>query len=164
MRRSILVRTCVIVALLGPTLWSLQPSADAQEKLAEKELAALQGTWVIVGKQFMGKTASEEEVKKLTGRTLIMENKKTEIGEDLGKEEVISESTFKVDPAAKPKTMDLKFISGPFKGETQLALYELNGDTLKVCYSFGEGAPRPTEFAGKLDGKSLFLTYKRQKK
>jgi uncharacterized protein (TIGR03067 family) len=165
MRRSIMVLAGTVVALLAPTLWrSSLPGALAQEKVKAKEAAALQGTWVIVGKEFMGKKASEDEVRKLTGRTVIKGDKITAWTDDLGKEKIISESTFKLDSGAKPKTMDLKYISGDLKGESELAIYELDGDTLKVCYSFGPGEQRPTEFAGKPDGKSLFLTYKRQKK
>jgi hypothetical protein len=43
-----------------------------------------------------------------------------------------------------------------------LAIYEIDGDTLKVCYDLG-GKNRPTEFKTK-EGTALFLaTYKREK-
>jgi uncharacterized protein (TIGR03067 family) len=162
MRHTIVVLTCALIAVLVPSpWWSSPPGALAQEKAAEKELAALQGAWVIVGEEFMGKKASDEEVKKLSGRTVIKGAKLTSW--DDSAKAMASQSTFTLDPAAKPKTMDLKYVSGDLKGEAQLAIYELDGDTLKVCYSFGPGEKRPTEFAGKADGKSLFLTYKRQK-
>ena len=162
MRRAILLFAYALLALLVPTLlWSSLPGAPAPAE--EKELAALQGAWGIVGKEFMGKKASEEEMKKLTGRIVFKADKLTVWLDDAGQEMIVSESTFKVDAAKNPKTMDLKYTRGFGKGETQLAIYEIDGDTLRVCYSFGEGEKRPTEFAGKLDGKSLFLTYKRLK-
>jgi uncharacterized protein (TIGR03067 family) len=157
-----MARACALLTLLVSTLaLSSQPRSLAQEKVEKKELTALQGTWVIVGKEFMGIKASEEEVKKLTGKTVIKGDKITEWAGEPGKQKITSESTFKLDRAAKPKTMDLKYTRGVLKGDTQLAIYELDGDTLKVCYSFGKGEKRPTKFAGKVDGKALFLTYKR---
>jgi uncharacterized protein (TIGR03067 family) len=162
MRPSIIVRAYALLTLLVLTLaLSSQPRSLAQEALERKELAGLQGTWVIVGKEFMGNKASEEEVKKLTGKTVIKGNKIAEWAGERGKEKIISESTFKLDRATKPKTMDLKYTRGVLKGDTQLAIYELDGDTLKVCYSFGKGEKRPSTFTGKVDGKALFLTYKR---
>jgi uncharacterized protein (TIGR03067 family) len=162
MRHAILVPPCAVLALILPTLvLASEPRSLAQEKAEKKELAALQGAWAIVGKEFMSIKASEKEVKKLTGKTVIKGNKITEWAGEPGKEKIMSESTFKLNRAAKPKTMDLKYTRGVLKGDAQLAVYELEGDTLKVCYSFGKGEKRPTEFAGKLDGKALFLTYKR---
>jgi uncharacterized protein (TIGR03067 family) len=168
MRRFTLVLACALVISFVPAIGFVSLSDTlAEEKKAERnELAALEGTWVIIGKEFMGKKATDEEVKELAGKTVIKGGKITEWNGEKGKEEIISESTFKLDPKAKPKAMDLKIISGPIKGETQLAIYdyELDGDTLKICYSFGKGEKRPTEFAGKFDGAALFLTYKRIKK
>ena len=70
--------------------------------------------------------------------------------------------TVKLDTSAKPKTMDITGSEGPNKGKTILAIYERDGDTLRVCYDLS-GKARPTEFKTK-DGTQLFLvTYKREK-
>jgi uncharacterized protein (TIGR03067 family) len=129
----------------------------------KKDLALLQGTWVIVGKEYMGKTATKEEVAKLTGETVINDGTRTEWSEDLGKKEIINEAKLKLDPNAKPKALDIIITSGLGKGETIQAIYEVTGDTLKICFAMDDGK-RPTEFAGKADGKAAFLTYKRLKK
>src|SRR5437870_5534561 len=70
---------------------------------SKAEQARLEGTWIIVGKEYLGKKASEADLKKLTGKTVIKGDKITEWIDDLGKEEVISEATFTLDFAAKPK-------------------------------------------------------------
>jgi uncharacterized protein (TIGR03067 family) len=57
---------------------------------------------------------------------------------------------YKLDTAAKPKTIDL----GKDK-DFSLGVYELDGDTLKVCLLYG-GKTRPTEF--KADGKGTVVT------
>jgi len=53
-----------------------------------------------------------------------------------------------LDPAAKPKTFDLKFITGPEKGNVALGIYELDGGQWKMCLTT-RGGKRPTKFATK---------------
>ena len=70
--------------------------------------------------------------------------------------------TCKRNPAAKPKELDITGTEGPNKGKTILAIYERDGDKMKVCYDLG-GKNRPTEFKTK-EGALLFLVeYKLQK-
>ena len=76
--------------------------------------------------------------------------------------EKVDKGTVKLNPAAKPKALDITGTDGPNKGKTILAIYERNGNTLRVCYDLG-GKNRPTEFKTK-EGTQLFLvTYKREK-
>jgi hypothetical protein len=57
--------------------------------------------------------------------------------------------------------MDIVGTEGPNKGKTFPAIYELEGDTLRICYAL-EGTKRPTEF--KVTGeKVLLVTYKKTK-
>lgn len=66
-----------------------------------------------------------------------------------------SEYEYKLDPAAKPKAMDMTR-----EGDVLKMVYELDGDTLKTCIA-GDG-PRPTEL--KADGEGVMLfTFKRVK-
>jgi uncharacterized protein (TIGR03067 family) len=70
--------------------------------------------------------------------------------------------TCKLDPSAKPKALDITGTEGPNKGRTILAIYERNGDTLRVCYDLS-GKGRPAEFKS-TEGSQLFLVeYKREK-
>jgi uncharacterized protein (TIGR03067 family) len=58
--------------------------------------------------------------------------------------------------------MTITGTDGPNKGKTFLAIYERDGDTLKVCYDLS-GKAHPTEFKT-AQGTQLFLvTYKREK-
>jgi uncharacterized protein (TIGR03067 family) len=72
--------------------------------------------------------------------------------------------TFVLDPTAKVKALDMT-VTPPGKGgkaETMLGLYELDGDTLKVCLTNGPNQKRPEEV--KADGKSIaVVTFKRVK-
>ena len=50
-------------------------------------------------------------------------------------DEVTVKSTYKIDPKASPKTIDVTIVEGPeqLKGKTLYGIYELDGDTFKVC-------------------------------
>lgn len=74
-------------------------------------------------------------------------------GQPMGKQ-----GDYKLDPAAKPKSIDL--VEGG--GQNAPGIYELDGDTLKICLAEGQNAVRPTEF--KPDGKRVVVvTFKRVK-
>ena len=51
-----------------------------------------------------------------------------------------------IDESASPKTFDLMFDKGPEAGNRSLGIYELAGDTWKICLGLA-GKKRPTEFA-----------------
>jgi uncharacterized protein (TIGR03067 family) len=72
--------------------------------------------------------------------------------------------TFKLDPAAKVKAFDMT-VTRPGqdgKAETMLSVYELDGDTLKICLTEGPNQKRPEEV--KADGQSVaVVTFKRVK-
>ena len=159
------MRRAIVLLIATGALLAGRARADGPGKqdddAPKKELALLQGTWVVVGKEYAGKKATEEEIAKLP--VVTVEGTKVKWSENPEKKETISEATFKLDPKAK-KALDITLIGGRFKGDTVLAIYEISGDTLKVCYSTDDGKTRPTEFAGKADGKAVFMTYKRVKK
>jgi uncharacterized protein (TIGR03067 family) len=53
-----------------------------------------------------------------------------------------------LDEGAKPRGFDLKFTAGPEKGNTALGIYQLDGDSWKMCLTTRGGA-RPAKFATK---------------
>jgi len=67
------------------------------------------------------------------------------------------EGTVKIGPAAKPKTIDLVINDRTLKG-----IYDVEGDTLKLCYILSDG-PRPAEFASKPDSGVILVLHKRAK-
>jgi uncharacterized protein (TIGR03067 family) len=152
LKSVLLVISCVLVAGVG---------IPRGQRKSDRDL--LQGSWSIVGKEFMGKKAAREELEKLKGDMVVQGTSVTQWAVEAGKRFVVSKATWKIDPKARPKRLDLTYTAGDLKGEKSLAIYELKGDTLRVCYSMKD-EPRPTEFAGKPDGKALLLTYKRVKK
>jgi uncharacterized protein (TIGR03067 family) len=71
--------------------------------------------------------------------------------------------TFKVDVSKKPKTIDITFTAGPEKGKSFKGIYELDGDTYKVCLD-PKGKDRPTKFETKKGTGVVLEVLKREKK
>jgi uncharacterized protein (TIGR03067 family) len=143
-----LLKSFVAVALL----LSFSLGASGGEA---KDSDTLQGTWLPSTAE-LGGTPFPDEVRK-TIKLVVKGDKYTVT---VGKE--VDQGTVKLNPAAKPKQLDIIGTDGPNKGKTILAIYELDGDTLRVCYDLS-GKSHPTEFKTK-EGTQLFLvTYKRAK-
>src|SRR6478736_6920194 len=70
--------------------------------------------------------------------------------------------TYTVDAKTKPKSMTVTGTDGPNKGKTFPAIYELKGDTLRICYDLS-GQKRPTEFKSTAGTKLYLVTYSRKK-
>ncbi len=67
-----------------------------------------------------------------------------------------------MDAAQSPKALDLKFIKGPEKGNVNLGIYELDGDTWRICLNM-QGKRRPKKFATAAGSGLALETLKRGK-
>jgi uncharacterized protein (TIGR03067 family) len=113
----------------------------------------LEGTWQVVESELAGK---EFPLPKET-RLILKDGTYTlRLGEKSDK------GTYKVDPKKTPRTMNITGTEGPNKGKTYLTIYELKGDTLRVCYDLG-GKDRPKEFSTKGSPLHYMVVYKRVK-
>lgn len=122
---------------------------------AKKDGEPFQGTWLPTAAE-LGGTPFPEEVRK----SIKLVVKGDQYTVTVGKE--VDQGTVKRNPSAKPKELDITGTDGPNKGKTYLAIYEHDGDTMRVCYDLS-GKARPTEFKS-TEGTLLFLvTYKREK-
>jgi uncharacterized protein (TIGR03067 family) len=120
-----------------------------------KDKDSLNGTW-LPQKMELGGIGFPEEVRKSI--KLVVKDDKYTVTAGKG----LDQGTVKINAGAKPKTMDIIGVEGPNKGKTFLAIWELDGDTLRVCYDL-TGTSRPTEFKSP-EGSQLFLvTYLREK-
>ncbi len=121
----------------------------------KEEIKMMEGTWKPTMAELAGKKFPDEIVK--TMKLVVMNDKYTvTVGE------VIDKGTVKLDPSKKPKEIDIVGTDGPNKGKTFLAIYELDKDSLKVCYDLS-GKARPTEFKTKPDTLLFLVTYSREK-
>jgi uncharacterized protein (TIGR03067 family) len=87
---------------------------------------------------------------------------------DNGKYEVLvgdhpDDGTYTIDASTAPKSMTVTGTAGPNIGKIFPAIYELDGDTLRICYDLS-GAKRPAEFKSTAGTKLYLVTYVRQSK
>src|SRR5215467_12354540 len=103
-------------------------------------LKKIQGTWKFVSQEIDGKALPKEEVAK---HTITFAGDKWTVRSE-GK--VVQAGTHKFDPTKKPAQVDAAVTEGEDKGSTMLGIYELKGDTIKVCFD-PKGKERPKEFS-----------------
>ena len=152
MRIALLTLLCTLgLAASGETGARAGDEADV-----EKELKKFQGTWTFESVEAGGKKLPADQFK---GITVTFEGDKYAVKKG---DEVVEAATQKLDPSKSPKTLDAKVTDGPNKGAVILGIYEISGDTLKVCFD-PEGKKRPTEFKGE-SGSQTLVVHKRVKK
>jgi uncharacterized protein (TIGR03067 family) len=67
-----------------------------------------------------------------------------------------------LDSTTTPKSMTIIGTAGPNIGRTFPAIFELKGDTLRICYDLS-GAKHPTEFKSIAGTRLYLVTYNRKK-
>lgn len=121
---------------------------------AKKELAAMDGKWKPIAMQTGDTKFTKDQMKAIE---LVIEDGKYLVTANGEKDK----GTLKIDTKPEVKTMDIVGTDGPNKGKTFPAIYELDGDKLKICYAL-EGTKRPTEFKS-TGAKTLLVTYEKVK-
>jgi len=122
---------------------------------ASDDAKAIQGSWFPVSAE-LGGQALPDAVRKMISLKL-----------DNGKYEVLvgaapDDGTYTIDASATPKGMTVTGTAGPNAGLTFPAIYELKGDTLRICYDLS-GGKRPAEFKSVAATKLYLVTYHRKK-
>jgi uncharacterized protein (TIGR03067 family) len=123
----------------------LSRAADAKD-----DKAKIAGTWSVVKAEFDGKEDPEGKDAKL-----VFEGDKISVK----MKDRTEDATFKLDPSQKPRHIDIKE-----KGDRTIpGIYELDGDSLKICFPRGNDKERPKEFTGKAGSGTMLVTLKRDK-
>ena len=112
----------------------------------------LDGVWRPVAAEIGGREIPEE-----VRETIKLEIEGDEYTVTVGP--ATDKGTCKLDPSADPKALDVTGTEGPNAGKTILAIYERDGDTLKVCYDLG-GEGRPSEFKTEAGTRRFLVEYK----
>ena len=149
-----------IVALLCTLVLSASggTGARADDKAdVEKELKKFHGAWTVERVEAGG---NEIPIDLFKGMTVTFEGDKYTV--KMG-DMMVQAATQKLDPSKSPKTMDATVAEGPGKGTVILGIYEISGDTLKVCFD-PEGKKRPKEFKTVAGSQTTLAVYKRVKK
>ncbi len=138
-------------------IWKRSKTVVSEKgKAIDEELKRFKATWRFVDIEVHGDKLPEKAFEK---DTLVLKGNQF-TSYVAGK---VVHGLFKIDPLAKPKTIDIIFTEGPGKGHSQKGIYELDGDTQKICIAMPD-QPRPTEFASKPDSGQILEVLKREKR
>lgn len=124
---------------------------------ADREWAQFAGTWQRISTLTDGTTTPAARARQFQ---LVLTRERTYKVHVSGK--LITEGTAVLDVAKKPKTVDMTPTTGPGKGVPLLGIYELEGDTYRICYALA-GKPRPTQFAAPAGSGHVLIVYQRAK-
>jgi uncharacterized protein (TIGR03067 family) len=137
-------------------VWKRSKTAGNEKlKAIEQELKRFDATWRFVSIEIEGNKVPEGLFAK-DSLTLKGKQFTSSVGG------TTTNGVFKIDPTVKPKTIDLTFTDGPGKGKSQRGIYELEGDTQRICFSKVD-QPRPTEFASEPGSGQMIQVLKREK-
>jgi len=103
------------------------------------DLDLLQGEWRITAMEMDGNAAPADM---LAGSSIVIRGSRFS-SRGTGAE---YEGEVVLDPSATPHRLDMKFDSGPEKGNVNLGIYEIDGDTWRLCLAT-RGGDRPAKFA-----------------
>jgi uncharacterized protein (TIGR03067 family) len=145
-RKAFLFCSCIL----------LIAAEDPANEASKKDLAKMQGDWAIATMIQDGAKLSDDEVQSIF-RTV----KGDQYTVFLFRKSV-GKGTFKIDATKKPKTIDFVAAIGEQK-QTLLGIYELEGDTYKICYA-AAGKDRPKDFGCKKGSGHSLTIWEREKK
>ena len=114
----------------------------------------IQGMWIPTKAELAGEPVPDTVLKKISLKLDDGNYLATVAGKP-------DKGTYLLDPASNPKRITVKGTEGPNKGKTFPAIYDLHGDTLRICYDLSE-SNRPTEFTTATGTKLYLVTYKRK--
>jgi uncharacterized protein (TIGR03067 family) len=140
-------------SLFAVALLAIVTTASADDA---KDPKTLQGKWLIVAATHGGMEAPKEALGKAA---VTFEGDVMTMTEDEKKKT----AKVKIDTTKTPAHIDIVPQEGGEKGKTIKGIYEVKGDTLRLCF----GRPdedRPTAFASKEGDRTALVEFKRDKK
>jgi uncharacterized protein (TIGR03067 family) len=148
-----------LAGIFGLVLADEPKADDVRTKAAAKELETFAGIWEIAAVKSDGATKE--------ARRLVFKKNWTYAPVDKDGKELWA-GTFDLNPTATPKIWDHRLHESKENGGDALGIYELDGDTLKVCCVVGTwkgkewtGKAQPKEF--KLGGAEVLIDLRRVK-
>ncbi len=116
----------------------------------------LQGSWTVVSFERDGSPLPADEVKQL--HVIIAADRLT-----IKHDRKAREAVFNLDATRRPREINIIHPDSPQKDYPWPGIYELEGDTLKLCYPFQADRPRPKEFKAPAGSGLLLLVLKRER-
>jgi uncharacterized protein (TIGR03067 family) len=115
----------------------------------------LEGAWVPVAANVSGR---ELLVAELRVKYLVLDGHDYSIVDRTN--QIVDRGEYLVNDSATPRTIDIVGRDGPNAGRSMLAIFELEGNDLTVCYDL-DGKRRPENMQVQEDQVLLSITYER---
>lgn len=132
-------------------------AADSPKDDVKKALEALKATWAFASFETNGQKAPDDAIKNFK-LTVSGDEMTFKIGGE------VKLTVKQLDPSTSPRIIDLEFKDGPQKGDVFEGIYQVDGDTLKIClHATPNIKQRPTEFTGKENSNQILIVFKREK-
>jgi uncharacterized protein (TIGR03067 family) len=135
----------------------LAPNATVSTDEATLDQKQMQGTWEVVEVVDNGAAAPKDSLAKLSVE--VRENQMRFKGP-----EGVRELIFTLNPSTQPKAMDATPADGPKQGKMLRGIYEVQGDSLKVCLVHLDDKERPDKFESEQGSARLLFVLKRKAK
>jgi uncharacterized protein (TIGR03067 family) len=151
MRRQILLALGVVLLLAA--------APPAQRPQGDK--GRLQGTWELAAVEVNQAPVSLKDLKEgdqIMVGTLVVKGDTYSF--HMGSKNSL-ELTYKLNPKATPKAIDLTVTAGPQKGKVFRGIYRLERDTYTVCRNVEPGKDRPTAFRTTPKSGLMLVVWKR---
>ncbi len=113
----------------------------------------VEGTWHAVSGELGGQPFPDAVVK--TIQLTVKDGHYTVL---VGEQE--DEGTVVFVPDTTPRALDITGVAGPNAGKTIPAIYEVSGESLRICYNLG-GPERTTTFTTAAGTQQFLVTYAR---
>lgn len=131
----------------------------------KKDAGLLQGSWSMVSGEYNGQMLPTEfktgkRAAKIGASTITISGELFSITVN---GQVVLKAKHVVDSAKKPKTINFEMVEGLTNAKTQLGIYDIDGDTLKLCFG-APGKERPTEFTAPAGSERTATVWKRETK
>jgi len=139
----------LLALTLAPAACTTTPTATTPTSTTPTSTTPLAGEWKPVSATLGGQ---DYPVSNYEGGTLHLTDDTYEFAGDRGHYALL--------PGHFPAHMDIRGSDGPNAGRTMLAICELAGDRLTICYQLGDGE-RPREFASPQGSKIMLVRYER---
>jgi uncharacterized protein (TIGR03067 family) len=132
-------------------------TGGGNETPGEKELARLEGVWSFVIVEVEG--AKRPPMPFETNKIIISKDGRYIVVQGLN----VTRGTLSVDPTKTPMHYTPVVATGSAKGLVAMGIYDLQGETLKLCLPLG-GKERPTKFATAAGSNLILFVLKRETK
>lgn len=145
-RKPVILLACV----------ALCAAADAPE--ARDDAGKLKGLWAMTSVTVLGVRQPDDP----TAGTLITAFDGESYLRKRGSE-ILEEGRYKIDPGKTPRVVDFVITKGQDAGKRMLGIYELEGDTLKICVARAGDKKRPKRFDGGAGAGTTVVVSRRYK-